>query len=68
MFIDFIYKKQVLPFENQKLKVFIQIKLAVNIIKIITQYKVVKPRKFKKKYIKILIPTHQGSMSDSVST
>jgi hypothetical protein len=40
-----------LPFENQKLIVFYQIREEVKIIKIVTQCKIVKPRKFKKKMI-----------------
>jgi hypothetical protein len=49
MFINFRYRKEVLPFENQKLIVFYQIREEVKIIKIVTQCKIVKHRKFKKK-------------------
>ena len=47
-----------MPFENRKLIVFYQIREEVKIIKIVTQCKIVKPRKFKKKIIlKFLIFT-----------
>jgi hypothetical protein len=49
MFTNFRYRKYVLPFENLKLIVFYQIREEVKIIEIVTQCKIVKPRKFKKK-------------------
>ncbi len=49
--IDFCNRKQVLPFENRKWIVFYQIREEVKIIKIVTKYRIEKPRKFKKKII-----------------
>ncbi|KAF0745542.1 Uncharacterized protein FWK35_00023367, partial [Aphis craccivora] len=54
MFIDFCYRKLLMPFENRKLFVFYQIREEAKIIKIVTKCKIEKPRKLKKKnYFKI---------------